>query len=605
MANIPGKIQNLSDGSTQALQALLHSLAPETAAGNGKLSPAAFQKLSEKLTELVGGDSGEPQNRNADGQLLNEDGDPIIDISEPVQNQGTSAASIFLDDDVPIPLTALPVSEQERRRRERERILDLLEQEEQIEESKEEEESFEQRQETLRKRKQAAEDEKAKLKAAKEMQKKMGKALLQSMSTAPNQSTSAPPILEPNPSVAEAAAPRRSVKFADTEEGDDGAPQSLDWGDVVPARLRASTGRTLMSKTLDTFPMKMHVVERTPGKPPPEQPPVDSDDESEPPGSDSDSDREGALLSDGELAEEADLDFAQHQREIALQYHEKRNKMAEATSDALRSHSNDHEPVKTAEETLSQSSRKPAVSVFQANRLASSYAAATPSSSKSLGPNVIPAASTRTLQRAIRTGKLDSENRLVGIDGESGSENEDEGAMQEILELLKKGEVYNLGPDGNYIHTVPPPSTNAPSADAPTPSKPDIPPPLASRKPPTSKFKLARAGQRPPAAVLSSPDRSGSSTPQTDVARSSPKLASPIAENHPLGSSASRPNVLSSTVVEKPTNFLGNPPVFPMIVDSPSFPAAPRLTQPPSIMRAGESGSSKPAKVSRFLADRM
>jgi hypothetical protein len=44
------------------------------------------------------------------------------------------------------------------------------------------------------------------------------------------------------------------------------------------------------------------------------------------------------LESDEELAEEIDLDFASHQREIALEYHTKRAKMAETTSNAMQSH---------------------------------------------------------------------------------------------------------------------------------------------------------------------------------------------------------------------------------------------------------------------------
>ncbi|KAJ7775162.1 hypothetical protein B0H16DRAFT_1509778 [Mycena metata] len=596
-----GKAQSLGDANAQALQALLQSLSPDLAAeGGGKLSADAVQKLSAKLEQLVGNDIGEPQQRNDEGQLLNEDGLPIIDITEPLQVSEMQMDSVFLDEDAPIPLSALPLSEKERRRRERDRILDLLEQEEEIEQAREDGVSQEQRQEILHKRKLAAQDEAARLKASKEMQKKMGKALLKDMAASRDKHAPVqPPAANSDIAVQEAIhVPRKTVKFADAaDEVDVPEPreESPDWGDVVPARLRAKTAGSSLSKAHAQFdaqqPMKMQVVERMPGKPRVEEPQPDSDDESDPPDSPlmSDSDEEGRLESDEELVEEVDLDYAQHQREITLEYHTRRAKMAETTSSALRSHSHDPLVHKTAEESLTQPSRKPAISHFQANRLTSSYNAAAPSSSTSLGANVLPASNAQTLQRAIRVGKLDSDDRLVGGEaGESGSEDEDDAAMQEIVELLKKGEVYNLGPDGNFIHTVPPPK---PPATETSPAAAPTPPPSTSRKPSTSKFKLARAGQRPSPAP--SAEVSGSSTPTSTVTRSSPKLSS-TAESR-----ATTASVLSSTVVEKPfaTMIIDSPSFFP---GPPSIPETRRPQQPPTVVRA-----AKPAKVSRFLAERM
>ncbi|KAJ7087767.1 hypothetical protein C8R44DRAFT_26785 [Mycena epipterygia] len=598
------KTQNLADGSVQALQALLQSLAPDSAIeGAGKLSPTAVRKLSEKLTQLVGDGSGEPQNRNEEGQLLNEEGLPIIDITEPILVPDIPQASLIPEEDAPIRLETLPVSEQERRRRERDRILDLLEEEEEAEQAREEGPSPEQRQEILLKRKKAAQDEMDRLKAAKDIQKKMGKALLRGMSAAREQTAPAEPLLPPKPvprveKVEVTPVPRKSVKFADAgndSEAFTAETETSDWGDVIPARLRANSGRTLMSSAqIDAHPMKMQVVERIPGKPKLEEPQPDSDDESEPPDSPTVTDSDG-FVSDEELAEEVDLDFARHQREIALQYHEKRVKMAETTSNAMMSHSHDHSVShKTAEESLNQSSRKPAISHFQANRLTSSYNAATPTSSKSLGANVLPATSAQTLQHAIRIGKLDSDNHLVGGDaGESGSDEEDDAAMQEIMELLKKGEVYNLGPDGNMIHAVPPSKPPAGTSVATT----DAPPPPSSRKPPTSKFKLARSGQRPFAAAPSSPNVSDSPTPPSNAARSSPKLSTPIAESQPVTPSP-RADVLSSAVVERSASSVA---FAPMVVESPSFPETRRPHHPPTVVRAAD----RPAKVSRFLAERM
>ncbi|KAF8211929.1 hypothetical protein K438DRAFT_1805635 [Mycena galopus ATCC 62051] len=588
-----GETKNLSDGSAQALQALLHSLTPGVTSGaDGKLSPAAVEKLSTRLSELVGDKTGEPQRRNESGQLLNEDGLPIIDIAEPVSD--AHPALEFPNEDAPVPLAALPISERERRRRERDRILDLLEEEERMEQAREqarEEISPERRQEILQKRKIAAQEELARLKAAKDMQRKMGKALLRDTTSSRDKQ---PPEGSPNVVVPEVSNPRKAVTFADevedaeVEASESREAETPDWGDVVPARLRAKGGPSLVSNAqTDSTPMKMHVVERIPGKPV-DAPQSDSDDESEPPDSPTiaDSDEERGFDSDEELAEEVDVDFARHQREIALEYNSKRARIAETTL-------HDQNANEASEHFSNQSSRKPVMSHFQGNRLASSFNAAAPSSSTSLGGNVIPA---QTFQRAIRMGKLDSDNQLVGADaGDSGSDEEDYAAMQEITELLQKGEVYNLGPDGNYLHMVPP-ATSSPDIQSPV-ATPAGPP--SSRKPATSKFKLAHSG-RSNAAAPSSADVSRSSTPTSNEARSSPKLPAPMAESHPSTvPSSSKPTVMSTVVEKSPPSQ--NAAFTSMIVDSPSFPQSRRPQQPPTVVRAAD----KPAKVSKFLADRM
>ena len=95
---------------------------------------------------------------------------------------------------------------------------------------------------------------------------------------------------------------------------------------------------------------------------------------------------------------------------------------------------------------------KPLVSRFKANRIASAYGI--PTGTKTLtstADSVLPESSARTVQRAIRSGRIDDDNHLVGGDRDSDSEVEMEG-LQETLELLKKGEVYNLGPNGQYFH---------------------------------------------------------------------------------------------------------------------------------------------------------
>ncbi|KAJ6502269.1 hypothetical protein C8R45DRAFT_975989 [Mycena sanguinolenta] len=600
-----GETKNLSDGSAQALQALLHSLTPDaTAEADGKLNQPAIEKLSAKLSELVGEETGEPQRRNENGQLLNDEGLPIIEITEPATASESHPASGYVAEDVPIPPAAFSVSERERRRRERDRILDLLEEEERVEHAREharEEISEDQRQEILQKRREAAEKESTRLKAAKDMQRKMGKALLRDMATSRENSPSDPTPESAVESKGTAFNPVKTVTFAsEVEAPESRETETSDWGDVVPGRLRAKGGPSLISNAqFDGTPMKMHVVERVPGKP--VGPQSDSDDESEPPDSPTiaDSDEEaGGFESDDELAEEVDMDFVHHQREIALEYNSSRARMAETTSNALQSHYHDQDS-KTSENLVNQSSRKPAISHFQANRLASSYNAATPSSSTFLGVDAVPAPSAQTFQREIRMGKLDSDNRLVGADaGESRSDEEDYAAMQEITELLEKGEVYNLGPDGNYLHVVPPKSSAAslPTTETPVPT-PAGPPPSA-RKPSASKFKLAHSGRTRPVA-MPSPDTSRSSTPTSHVSRSSPKLPTPVAEND----SSTSPPTVSSTVLERSAPSTSTA-FSSMIIDSPSFPESRqsrRPQQPPAVVRAAD----KPAKVSRFLAERM
>lgn len=209
-----------------------------------------------------------------------------------------------------------------------------------------------------------------------------------------------------------------------------------------------------------------------------------------------------------------------------------------------------------------------------------------PTSSTSLGASIVPVSSSRTVQRALRTGTLDSDGRLVGGEGDSASENEDP-ALQEVLELLKKGEVYNLGPDGNYIHTIAPhsPSIAAPSETKPLPS---------SRRSQISKFKPSRLPEgKLPDSIAISP----SITPVSHEYRSSPKLevsqaiAPQVYERRPL-----------STPVSSSAGFVpGNPATLPfsMVVDSPSFPAPQgsqgrRPVVPPTVISSSSIPPTRP-----------
>lgn len=229
-----------------------------------------------------------------------------MEITEPVassETSGLSEATPIPEIDL-IPLSQLSAEERERRRRERERILDILEEEERMEEKATYETALERRKEAIRRQEEAARSEKDRLKATKEMQKKMGKALLQDIAKAREREEiankkafSAPPEKHDKvPSVK-----KKVVTFAEEPDVKPDTPspsREFCWGDVVPAKLRASTNRpSLISKS--DQPMKSSVVERMPGTPTVATGTGwdnDSDDDSNPPDSSSDSGRHYSII---------------------------------------------------------------------------------------------------------------------------------------------------------------------------------------------------------------------------------------------------------------------------------------------------------------------
>ncbi|KAF8163573.1 hypothetical protein B0H34DRAFT_328733 [Crassisporium funariophilum] len=630
MSGSDAKLETLAEGSQKSLRNLLsNAIAPEgTSSSNGKLSGNVVDKLAEKLSELLGPEAvqGLKQGRNERGELVNEEGLPIIDITEPVdieKPQSTASLPTPVSVEPLIPLATLPTSAQQRLRDQRNRILDLLEAEEDKANALEQQRESEEREELLRTRKEQSENERDRLKAAKELQKKMGRALLQDMGRAKEKERQEEEAQRLRDEEAETQRKSPSIKkknvafvdsLEDTEKEGEAASESVDWGDVTPARLRTTKRPTLMSQALlDRHPMKMSVVERVPGGQATvqqsfhrKQQPADSDDESNPPsdlessGTEVDEDDDEVVLE----KDDVDFDFAQHQREIALEYLRKRNTIGAEAASAMMNHSHDDDEHLGSAPELMNDTAKPALSQFRANRIASAYNASTPppstsisssSPSTSLGASVIPASSARTIQRAVRTGKLDSDGKLVGTEGDSASEEEDQG-LQEVLELLQKGEVYNIGPDGKYLHTIPPRSTpwGSTSSQTPLPSaNPDDTPnpstlPPSSGRSKTSKFKasLAAAGRPTPSNAISIPlpayePLSASSTPVSHEGRSSPKMGTLRTPTNSTVTERNPPAVQSSSVFSPSA---GNPPLvnssmpFSMIVDSPSF-SAPREPQ--------------------------
>lgn len=248
--------------------------------------------------------------------------------------------------DIPlIRLSSLPSVAREKLRQQRDRILDTLEEEERQEEERQERAQREEREEIARKRKEAAINEQGSLQKTQELQRKMGKALLRNMGSGNDDDSSAAQGESKDyadPPDTKEDTRKKAVTFV--ESGDSvSTADDLGLGDVTAAKLRPGQGPILLqSFRPDGNPVKFNVIERKPAgaspgnptlPPPPAQTTKDSDDESEPDyplaSEDDESDATRAdQHTDGEEAEledEYDLDFAQHQREIALQYHEKRN----------------------------------------------------------------------------------------------------------------------------------------------------------------------------------------------------------------------------------------------------------------------------------------
>lgn len=282
----------------------------------------------------------------------------MVDINEPLpEDSQEHSEPVFIDDTLQ-PLASLP-SERARWQIERDRILDLLEQEEEIEQRRNEEQELVQKREALQKRKDAVKAEVENLKAAREMQKRMGKALLKNMAEAREREDDAQrAILAQDTGKRKMVKQSKSVSFADLPDHHEASVDRtrirekevrLDGGDVALARLKAG-GRFIRNPMAENLPMKMDVVERVSGLPPDGTrfTAEDSDDES-PTASPDLTDDHGIELDDSsdldddsdgnpELEEEEyDLDAAGHQREIALEYYKKRDTVRKEVATAMTS----------------------------------------------------------------------------------------------------------------------------------------------------------------------------------------------------------------------------------------------------------------------------
>jgi len=201
------------------------------------------------------------------------------------------------------------------------------------------------------------------------------------------------------------------------------------------------------------------------------------------------------------------------------------------------------------------------------------------------------------MQHAIRTGKIDDDNRLVGGDEDSASEEEE--GLQDVIDLLRKGQVHNVGPEGKIVFEPPTPLASTekepPMSDTKRHQPPTLPPLNVRNK--TSKFKASRSAGLSTHLEVPGSISPMTATPISDVLRSSPKEGtSPVTEHPAIGPAPSTSQSQgtpatnyfpSSNVIDSPS-FPFKPPKqaeFPsMIVESPSFPRPVRPTQPPTVM---------------------
>lgn len=289
--------------------------------------------------------------------------------SEPAADASSGAGPIEdVGDTGFVPMYRLPPAERVRNRAQMDRILDMLEDEERIEEERNQAREREQHREEVEQRKANVKAELERIKVAKEVQKKMGKALLKNMADAREKEAKDKARQEKEDLEREEARksrkPRKCVSWAELPKQEKSSSARSD-GDGARTRNGARPSGKL--------PMRPNVVERFPvrsgaSSPPPPIPVGDSDDESNPPSPDpSDSEAGGEIhpnsvtfprpedaLSDAsededeldesqELEEEDgfDIDTMQHQREIALAYFERRNTIGADAARAMSAHSHD------------------------------------------------------------------------------------------------------------------------------------------------------------------------------------------------------------------------------------------------------------------------
>ena len=237
-----------------------------------------------------------------------------------------AAPTVNAEDDASfVPMYRLPPTERAHNKAQMDRILDMLEEEERIEEERNDARDRQHRREELEQLRANAKAEVERARALKDMQKKMGKALLQNMADAraKDEQATAQQMRED----LELEEARRSRK----------PRKSVSWAELPKSEKLSTLNDD--DDTRSRLPLRPDVVERFPTRPisspsPPPRNNADSDDEDDDPplsddtgDGDEDEPEEGGHASSSEEEDEFDIDTMQHQREIALAYFEKRNKI--------------------------------------------------------------------------------------------------------------------------------------------------------------------------------------------------------------------------------------------------------------------------------------
>jgi hypothetical protein len=368
-----------------ALQALLTKLSPEDTQDGKPMTPEQLAKISDKLGDLLGDAGAEHRNQRGEvrspparqrfvshnGQLVNEEGLPIIEIAEPIPAVAPSPAFAQLPSSTVVAdavLSQTPLSPQarERERAELDAFFDLMEEEEAEEEARAAMRERQREREEHEQRKAHAAKELERIRAAKSVQKKMGQALLRGLGD-PTQITPGAPAEKEK-----GKGKGKKVAFAEgTADEKPVASSSRVLDAPAPGKFRPAD---------QGHPMKFKVVERVLTKAPPvphitatltAAPEGDSDDESAvatsedsvggardslPTSDASDGDDDEPPV-DPVLADEIDFDQAMHQREVALAYYEKRAVVGQDTARAMAAHT--HVP---GEDEWDQSVRRVSVS---------------------------------------------------------------------------------------------------------------------------------------------------------------------------------------------------------------------------------------------------
>ncbi|KAL5529140.1 hypothetical protein ACEPAG_5114 [Sanghuangporus baumii] len=605
-----------------ALQALISSLTPNDSSQEKRLNEDQVDALSERLNHILGNvEDGPEVRRNEKGEILNEEGLPIIDVTEPLGDESHTFQSpeAFLSEHDPPPLSTMSEREREQLRIRRDRTLDILEEEERRESERDLERERKRRMEEV-----VQMDAESKA-AAREMQKKMGKALLKNLAAQREKDEEERKKMQestfaesPSQNGSTTCKKKKSVSFANVPEVDEEKPKPpVAWGDVSVAKLKSGVPKArLKSGIMNSQPMKFEVVERIPGV---EQKPVqerDSDDESNGDAQDyeSDGDTENEIVhsldyeygSDehtkhSDDSDEDDFDFSQAgvQREVALEYIRLREKVGADERQAMTSHTHESEnewdhPFQKVplEASLASKPSKNSVSRFKAERQASLVGS--DDTSVSLGASLLPEGRSSTLQKAVRTGKLINGQLTGGEGSDSELEEEERENVKRVIEALKQGVTI----DDNLMSAVATDPRTIRVDERNTPTTLPIPQASETRLPYSSsikrpsRFKSERESsdcktiapnsissplsntvlERPAASVKSRVSDSANGRPTIDDRPPPPQPPSaafkkpPTVVSVPSASPTARRPFTGPQVAPDPAVFNN------MIVDSPSFP---------------------------------